>query len=85
MVPLSLAIALLRPLRACFRSRSERALVELALGQQLAALAQAGRRPKRRPWIVPSRYRCASSGLKPPFPSHRRQPMSPDNGQRLRK
>jgi transposase InsO family protein len=45
MVLLSFAIALLHSLRACFRSRSEQALVELALRQQLAVLAQARRRP----------------------------------------
>ena len=44
-VLLSFAIALLHSLRACFRSQSEQALVELALRQQLAILAQAGRRP----------------------------------------
>ena len=43
---LSFAIALLHSLRACFRSQSEQALVELALRQQLAVLAQAGRRPR---------------------------------------
>jgi transposase InsO family protein len=42
---LSFAIALLHSLRACFRSQSEQALVELALRQQLAVLRQAGRRP----------------------------------------
>jgi transposase InsO family protein len=43
---LSFAIALLHSLRACFRRQSEQALVELALRQQLAVLAQAGRRPR---------------------------------------
>ena len=46
MVLLSFAIALLHSLRACFRTQSEQALVELALRQQLAVLAQAGRRPR---------------------------------------
>ena len=46
MVLLSFAIALLHSLRACFRSRTEQALVELALRQQLAGLAQAERRPR---------------------------------------
>jgi hypothetical protein len=36
MVLFSLAIALLRSLRACFRSQREQALVELAPRQQLA-------------------------------------------------
>ena len=40
------AIALLHSLRACFRSQREQALVELALRQQLAVLAEAGRRPR---------------------------------------
>jgi len=43
---LSFAIALLHSLRACFRSRREQVLVELALRQQLAVLAQAGPRPR---------------------------------------
>jgi hypothetical protein len=46
MVLLSFAIALLHSLRACFRSQSEQSLVELALRQQLAVLAQAGQRPR---------------------------------------
>ncbi len=46
MVLLSFAIALLHSLRACFRSQGEQALVELALRQQLAVLAHAGRRPR---------------------------------------
>jgi transposase InsO family protein len=45
-VLLSFAIALLHSLRDCFRSQSEQALVELALRQQLAVLAHAGRRPR---------------------------------------
>jgi hypothetical protein len=46
MALLSFTNALLRSLRACFRSQSEQTLVELALHQQLAVLAQAGRRPR---------------------------------------
>jgi hypothetical protein len=46
MVLLSFAIALLHSLRASFRSQREHALPELAVRQQLAVLAQAGRRPK---------------------------------------
>ena len=46
MVLLSFAIALLHSLRACFRSQREQAVVELALRQQLAVYAHAGRRPR---------------------------------------
>ena len=46
MVLPSFAIALLHSLRACFRSQREQALVELALRQQLAVYAHAGRRPR---------------------------------------
>jgi hypothetical protein len=57
MVLLSFAIALLRSLRACFRSQREQALVELALRQQLAVLARAKRRPRLAPldrafWVL---------------------------------
>jgi hypothetical protein len=57
MALLSLTIAVLHSLRACFRSQREQALVELALRQQLAVLAQAGRRPRlafldRAFWVV---------------------------------
>ncbi len=45
-VLLSFAIALLHALRACVRSQREQAFVELALRQQLAVLADTGRRPK---------------------------------------
>jgi len=43
---LSFATALLHSLRACFRSQGKQALVELALRQQLAVLAQARQRPR---------------------------------------
>jgi transposase InsO family protein len=46
MVVLLFAIALLHSLRACFRSQCDQALVELALRQQLAVYAHAGRRPR---------------------------------------
>ncbi len=46
MALLSFATALLHSLRACFRSQREQALVELALRQQLAVYAHAGRRPR---------------------------------------
>jgi transposase InsO family protein len=46
MALLSFTIALLHSLRACFRSQSEQALVELALRQQIAVLAQTGLRPR---------------------------------------
>jgi hypothetical protein len=46
MVVLLFAIARLHSLPACFRSQCDQALVELALRQQLAVYAHAGRRPR---------------------------------------
>ena len=58
---LSFATLLLRCVLAFFRSRSEQAIVELALRQQLAAYAQARPRPRLRSpdrafWVAPHRF-----------------------------
>ena len=77
LVLLSFVAALLRSIPACFRRRSEQALVELAPRQQLAAYAHTGRRPRllghqtqatvlaQIPWDRRGAFLAARHGIRP--------------------